>query len=67
MRLIKFFFLASVFLVACTKNTKHVDCGLCGVNLNRVEEPETPEEAMAIVKQADTSTTGNAEFKENKK
>jgi hypothetical protein len=33
--------------------------------MNRVDAPETIEEAVSLVKEADTSTTGNAEFKEN--
>ncbi len=59
----------TVALVAISCNSKHesVDCGPCGVNMNRVEAPETPEEAIIQKKEADTSTTGNAEFKENKK
>lgn len=51
---------------ACSEEPE-VDCGPCGVNMNRVEEPETPEEAMVMKKIADTSTAGSVEFQENKR
>lgn len=60
------FFSAFLFLTACSTHQKDIDCGPCGVNMNRVEVPETPEEAILVKKEADTSTTGDAEFKENK-
>lgn len=53
--------------ISCSHDSTPENCGLCGVNMNRVDGPETPEEAMFQVKVADTSTTGNTEFKENKK
>lgn len=34
--------------------------------MNRVETPETPEEAIKITTVQDTAMTGNAEFQENK-
>jgi hypothetical protein len=53
------------FLFSCSKE-KEVFCGPCGENMNRVETPETPEEAIKITTVQDTAMTGNAEFQENK-
>ncbi len=61
------YFTAALLVLSCTSKHTSEDCGPCGVNMNRVEAPETPEEAIIQKKEADTSTTGNAEFKENKK
>ena len=66
MRVFLFVFAFLLVLVSCNQKTVHEECGLCGVNMNRVDTPENPEAAMLQVKQADTSTAGNAEFKENK-
>jgi hypothetical protein len=55
-----------LFAVSCSQETEDVDCGLCGENMNRVDAPETIEAAVAMVKEADTSTTGDSEFRENK-
>lgn len=60
------FLLSIVYLSSCTQEPETCT-GLCGENMNRVEAPETPEEAMIMKAVTDTSTTGNAEFKENKK
>lgn len=67
MKSTNFYLFIFLFVVACSNNEKTIDCGPCGVNMNRVELPETPQEAIIQKKEADTSTTGNAEFKENKK
>jgi len=66
MNFYKLLFCVSILVVSCTEHNSTVDCGPCGVNMNRVEEAETPEEAILQKKEADTSTTGNSEFKENK-
>jgi hypothetical protein len=63
----KLYFLFFLIVLACTPKEKSEDCGTCGINMNRIEIPETPEEAILQKKEIDTSTTGNAEFKENKK
>lgn len=62
-----FFHLILIGLTAACTQKHEVDCGPCGVDMNRVEEPETPEEAMVMKKIADTSTTGSVEFQENKR
>lgn len=61
-----FLFLSIVYLSSCSQEPDTCT-GLCGKNMNRVEAPDTPEEALVMKAVADTSTTGNAEFKENKK
>ncbi len=61
-----YIFLFVLALFSCSHEPE-VDCGMCGENMNRVEAPETPEEAIIQKKIADTSTVGNAEFKENKR
>lgn len=66
MRVILFVFCLLLMLVSCNQESNNEDCGMCGENMNRIETPETPEDAILQVKEADTSTTGNAEFKENK-
>ena len=66
MKISIFVILSVLFLASCNEKSISEDCGSCGVNMNRVEEPETPEEAIIQKKEMDTSTAGNAEFKENK-
>ena len=66
MKSILIFFSISLVVLACSSKHISEDCGPCGVNMNRVEVAETPEEAIIQNKEADTSTTGNEEFRENK-
>jgi len=67
MKTILLYFTVVLLVISCTSKHESLDCGPCGVNMNRVEAPETPEEAIILKKEADTSTVGNSEFKENKK
>ena len=67
MKTILLYFTVVFLAISCTSKHESLDCGPCGVNMNRVEAPETPEEAIILKKEADTSTVGNTEFKENKK
>lgn len=63
----KLLLLLSVIIFSSCSHKPDNCVGPCGKNMNRIETPETPEEAMIMKAVADTSTTGNAEFKENKK
>ncbi|MBI1838120.1 MAG: hypothetical protein HYR91_12730 [Flavobacteriia bacterium] len=48
------------------QHEKEENCGLCGLNMNRIDAPATPEEAIQMTKEQDNSTIGSAEFQENK-
>ena len=67
MKSILLYFTVALLVISCTSKHEYVDCGPCGLNMNRVEVAESPEEAMLQIKKEEASTTGNAEFKENKK
>jgi hypothetical protein len=65
MRLFSSLIFISFCWLSCSES-KDKCIGPCGENMNRVELPDTPEEAMVMKAIADTSTVGSAEFNENK-
>jgi hypothetical protein len=65
MKKILVLFFSLIIFISCEEK-KIVDCGMCGLNMNRVETPDSPVEAVQMSSIKDTSTTGDAEFLENK-
>ena len=65
MKKILVLFVGLLIFTSCEKK-KAVDCGMCGLNMNRIETPDSPVEAIQMSTLQDTSTTGDSEFLENK-